>query len=248
MSSTPASDPSARPWYRKKRHIAWMALVGLIVAILISGDPASDGGTTTGTFDTAAADDEPAEAESADPCDSNSDSYDPAACETAMNDRATASAGDESAEEPEPDPPADEPEPETVVEDEPARFRKRDYQDLSARDVSKLLRDPDANAGEKVRLWGEVMQFDSNTGGDAMLAHVSGDRDDCEFDICDYFSEGELALLVANGADFDDVLEQDHIAVYGTLVGTFDYETAMTAQATVPSFSVERIRVIGEAE
>jgi hypothetical protein len=54
---------AARPWYTKKRHIAWMAVVGLITLAAVTGDPESAPEAEPAAVDEPAAEPEQVEAE-----------------------------------------------------------------------------------------------------------------------------------------------------------------------------------------
>lgn len=220
LQTQPEQTPKRRSWFL--RHPLWtfvLVLAAIVVVFAGSADPAAD--TTP----------EPAE---------------PAA---------------------EPAEPVDEPEPDTAAAVEEAednfeqaleeaedavernKFVKADYEDLTAREFAKVVRDPDAHVGEKMLLFGEVFQFDSMTGPDQFLAWVDGDRD-TEGEEYGFVSYDHTAFLTDEQLEsqLGDVVEGDHFAAYATVVGSFDYDTQIGGSTTAAEFTVEKIKVLPALE
>lgn len=136
---------------------------------------------------------------------------------------------------------APKPKPVAKPKADPAPASSGEYQDLTNRQFAKIMRNPDAHVGEKVLVFGEIFQFDQFTGDDAFLADVEGDQDSCEYGICDYWSKGSTALLVADGASFDDFIEEDVFMAHATIVGTYEYDTQIGGSTGAVEFTVEKI-------
>lgn len=210
--------PQRRPWYRKKRWIAVMAFVVLVVLAGLGDDTPETAGAAA-----AALTSEPAEPEP-----------EPKVV----------------ADEPEPEP---EPTPSKTPKPKPTpkpKFHEADYEDLTAREFSKITRDPDAHVGEKVLVFGEVFQFDSLTGTDQFLAYVDGDRDTEgeEFGFVSYDHTALLGEGEFKRATFDDVVEDDHFAAWVTVLGSFDYDTQIGGSTTATALFVDRIKVLPPVE
>lgn len=234
-----------------------MALVLLVVLAGISGDPEPDTTEAAASGDAAAAKSVPAEdtgggvepvgeveVTEGDSC--NAETGEPGPGEGTFERDTDGGLSCVAQDEPEPEPVVEE-EPEIVVV-EPERFRKRDYADLTNREFAKVVRRPDEHLGEQVLVFGEVFQFDNLTGPEQMLVYVDGDRDTEgeEFGIVNY--DHNMLLVAEKARLLDDVVEGDHIAAYITIAGTFDYETVMTAETTVPMATVERVKVLPEVD
>jgi hypothetical protein len=200
-----------QPWYRKKRHIAWMSLIGFIVLVSVFGDDTPPAPTPA----------EPAAAE------------EPAAPEIDPD-----PLGDVVLPEPEPEP-APEPEPEPEPEPVEPVFNKDDYEDVTAREFSKIARDPDSHFGRQVLVFGEVRQFDSFTGTDAFRADVDGDRQTGDYVFYDHnaFLSGDEEML-------EDVVTDDRFRAYATVMGAMEYETTMGGTQNALRLSIDRIKVV----
>lgn len=224
-----ARKKSSRAWYQKKRWIAVM-VIGAFMVLGSLGDDTSPAEPTSTSVEQN--DPEPAP----EPEDDGG-----SAIESALGDT-------EPDPEPEPDVVADEPapEPDPEPEPEPPKFREGDYDDLTAREFSKIARDPNAHVGEQVLVFGEVFQFDSRTGTDQFLADVDGDRD-TEGEEFGFLSYDHTALLGEGEfkrAKFDDVVEDDHFVAWVTVIGSFDYDTAIGGSNAATALMVDRIKVL----
>lgn len=206
-----------RRWYRKKRWIAVMAFGALYLIGVVGG-----GGT-------------PAES-APEPVVVNT----PEASTTPPSDVEPVV----DADEPEPEP---EPTPSKKPKPTKPKFHKADYADLTDREFSKIVRDPDAHIGEKVLVFGDVFQFDTLTGSDQFLANVGGDRD-TEGEEFGFVSYDHNALMATSTADFDDVVEGDHIAAWATVMGSFEYDTQIGGSTSAVAFTVERVKVLGHLD
>ena len=205
---------------RWKRLPGWsraaaFVLVGVVVGVSVAGSPA------------------PVEAE-------------PVAAEVVtetatevVTETVTETVTEEADPEPKPEP-EPKPKPYTVPK-EGSGFDDTDYADLTNRQFAKIMRNPAAHVGEKVLIFGEIFQFDQFTTEDAFLADVTGNQDPCTYNICDYWSKGSTALLVSNGADFSNLIEEDVFMAHGTVVGEYQYDTQIGGSTGAVEFTVEKI-------
>ena len=229
----------ARAWYTKKRYLIPIIVLALFIWIGATGDDT----------ETAALPAEPAAAAEPAP-EPEPEPETQAERDARAEDRAEARAEREAEAEAEAEAERiaaaeEEAEAERIAAAEAAKFRKSDYADLTAREFAKVVRDPDAHRGEKILVFGEVFQFDSFTGTDAFMANVDGDRDPAEFG---YVFYDHNALLVDNDAGFEDVVEDDHVAMWATVSGAYDYDTQIGGHTTAAMFTVEKIKVLGDTE
>lgn len=125
------------------------------------------------------------------------------------------------------------------------RFNASDYDTLSRRTFKKLVKAPDRYIGKKVVLYGNVNQFDAATGACNFLA------DTAERNVTSYgFFNGENSWIEARSrcSIFDDVVEGDIFKMYAEVGPSFSYDTQIGGNTTVPTFIVDRIKVIGSTD
>ena len=116
-----------------------------------------------------------------------------------------------------------------------------EFKSLSNRNFARLVKSPDDYIGEQYVLYALVTQFDAATGtcqfrGDASNKQQS---DWYDYDENIFFTAGDgysdCALL-------DDVLQDDHVKLYVTSLGSFSYDTQIGGSTTVPLFEVEKVK------
>lgn len=123
-----------------------------------------------------------------------------------------------------------------------AARNRSSYSELSERDFALLVKDPDATAGRKVIVYGDVFQFDAATGTDGFQAWAA------EAPASATYLSGENVTVVAGTADLRNVVEDDLVKMYVEVIGSHTYETQDGAERTTPLFRVNVIDVILPAE
>ncbi len=93
----------------------------------------------------------------------------------------------------------------------------------------QLARTPDDYKGKKVKFTGKVIQVIEGSGSVQIRLAVDDNYD--TIILGEYSSD-----IVASR-----VLEDDHITIYGTSVGTISYQSTMGGNITIPGISIERI-------
>ena len=126
-------------------------------------------------------------------------------------------------------------------ESEPAAFNPADYQALTNQTFQKLVKNPDAQKGERFVLYGYVTQFDAATGTDQFLASVGATR----LPAGEEFDYDELAYFTGSASALDPAVKDDLIKVYVVGRGSFSYDTQIGGNTTVPKFKIDRIEVLG---
>jgi len=127
------------------------------------------------------------------------------------------------------------PEPEPTPEPKPVT-----YETVSDREFAKIVRDPDGHIGEGYVIYGEVAQYDSATGLDALRAYVSnGPEGDS------YILDGENAYLSGDSDTFEDLIEDDTFKAKVIVTGSYSYATQSGGGTTVPEFEVTSITRTG---
>ncbi|MFC4061990.1 hypothetical protein ACFOWE_27120 [Planomonospora corallina] len=139
--------------------------------------------------------------------------------------------------------PSPESEPETSSPTA-APFRSGDYETLIAREFKKLIKNPDDYVGRKYLLYGNVVQFDSSTGTDAFHANLhhakkSGDQS---------YEMDDRAHIVGTEEMLEDIVTDDMVQLWLTCTGSLTYETSIGGSNTVPTFSVEKVKVYGSSD
>jgi cytoskeletal protein RodZ len=142
--------------------------------------------------------------------------------------------------------PTDEPTEEEVVEeaveDEPTTVAKGDHKDISSRTWKKWAKDPDAHAGENVILWASVTQADENMGTESFRAD-SNTYDMREYG---YWIGGENTIAYGSADQLAEVVTDDIVKMYVTVIGGTSYETTIGGTATAIEVRVNHIKVIGQ--
>ncbi len=98
----------------------------------------------------------------------------------------------------------------------------------------QVARDPDEYEGKKAKFTGEVIQ--SMEDGDTYTLRVSITKTDWGYD-------DPILVLYTSKQGESRILEDDIVDMYGTLEGTYTYETVMGANVTVPLFYASYIEI-----
>ncbi|MEW6226003.1 MAG: hypothetical protein AB1627_15365 [Chloroflexota bacterium] len=83
-------------------------------------------------------------------------------------------------------------------------------------------------------MWACITQFDAATGADTFRADAAPKR-------LRYWFEGDNSLFVGSATQLEDFVEDDVAVMNVTSLGSYDYETTLGGNITVPMFSVDRI-------
>lgn len=120
------------------------------------------------------------------------------------------------------------------------------FKKITAREWGQIVRNPDAHAGEAYVVYGYVTQADAATGDEAIRASVDGVRHRGEYGWLDY--EDNTMLSDGGAPGFADLVNDDIFQAHVVVLGSFDYETALGGETTVPLLDVHKVKVIGTAE
>lgn len=120
------------------------------------------------------------------------------------------------------------------------------YSQLDDRSYSLIAKDPEAHVGEKVIVYGNIVQFDSFTGPCGFRANTGPAP-------TEYSYEYEVnTLVVAPDEDecpvLDDFVQDDHIKVWATILGAYEYDTTIGGTATAVLLEVESIQLLDPQE
>jgi hypothetical protein len=116
---------------------------------------------------------------------------------------------------------------------------------ISARDWQLLAKNPDAHVGERVIVYGQVVQFDATTGTEGFRANVDGVEHKPKYGYADYDTN---TILHGDSASLGQVVEKDLFKAEVTVGGALSYETTLGGNLTVPQLTVTKISVIGHVD
>ena len=108
------------------------------------------------------------------------------------------------------------------------------------REWAKVVKNPEAYSGQRYVIYGQVTQFDSATGTDTFRA------DTAHTDTTDsgYF-DGANTILTGDEDDLSDLVQDDVFRASVTVIGSFDYDTQIGGNTTVPHLTLNNLKVIG---
>ena len=110
------------------------------------------------------------------------------------------------------------------------------YTELSDRDFQLLIKDPDAAAGQKHVIYGEVTQLDAATGNRGMRIDAMATPP------TDTYVSGDNAMVsVDDPAILRPIVSGDRVKLFVTVKGALSYDTQIGGRATVPEFSATMI-------
>jgi hypothetical protein len=111
------------------------------------------------------------------------------------------------------------------------------YETLSAREFALLVKNPDANIGRKIVLYGVVVQFDTSTGQNSFIAGTGAEPGD--------YSEKSI-FYAHDPSILSSVVARDTVTIWCTGNGTETYQTQNKGERTVPKFWVNIIKDAGQ--
>jgi hypothetical protein len=232
--SNPSDGPkSPRPLWKKKRVIIPSALIVLAIAGNAGGNGNSPDAVTAATSSSA---DRPPVDKAADEA---KEAEEAAAKEKAAADKAAAeqAAKDKAA--------ADKAAAEAAAAAAKAAEDAKPFNAISARDFALLVKNPDAHAGQRFVIYGEVTQFDAATGNDQFLARTGAEKDSISYGYTDF---EDNSLVVGDSGMLADVVEGDVFEARVVVSGSMSYETQIGGNTTVPEFELRSISVYGSTK
>ncbi|OZC83435.1 hypothetical protein CH282_15900 [Rhodococcus sp. 06-418-1B] len=115
-----------------------------------------------------------------------------------------------------------------------AVFDRATYPAISARDLALLSKNPDANRGKKMVVYGQVAQFDAMTGAGLFRADVGASPG----------SGYDLNVLVTGDAvTLAPVVQGNYVTIYGVLTGSQTYENPFGGSATAATMTASIIDI-----
>ncbi len=123
---------------------------------------------------------------------------------------------------------------------EAARFDPNTYEHVTDRELALIARDPDANRGRKIVIYGDVTQADAATGKFQILVNAAGSQ------YWNWYDFDENAMIsVTNSHLFSNVVKDDLVQLYVEVKGSRSYSTTLGGSTTVPEFTALIVNVYG---
>lgn len=119
---------------------------------------------------------------------------------------------------------------------------RADFPALGEREWAIIAKNPDVKTGQRVVVYAEVSQFDAATGPEAFLAWTEATQG---FETFDFSADTPVFYYGKSARQLENVIEGDFVKVWGTVEGSFSYDTQAGGNTTVPLISVEFIEVYG---
>ena len=115
--------------------------------------------------------------------------------------------------------------------------------------VDQILKNPDGLEGECFVLHARIVQYDSATGPCSFHADIARNYSANWYDYDNrstfgYADDEILSSLLSNCPQLDNIDVDDFVKVWGTVLGSYTYETTMRGSNTVPSFRIEKVDLI----
>ena len=122
---------------------------------------------------------------------------------------------------------------------EAARLDPNTYENLGSRDYALLIKNPDANVGRKIHVYGAVIQLDAAT-GDTMFRAATGTAPGDRYDFDD-----DVVVNCTNPAIMNNLVEDDIFEIFATVGGSLTYDTQIGGSTTVPKFTCQMLNITG---
>lgn len=121
-------------------------------------------------------------------------------------------------------------EPEVVEDSDPVKPDLEEFDEIDERALAMIAKDPDSHVGDQVVLYGVVDQFDSFTGRCTlrMSSAAAEQEDSWDYEHNTYLYSGDG---VENCPVLDDVVQDDHLKIWATIAGSYEYDTTIGGTA-----------------
>jgi hypothetical protein len=116
------------------------------------------------------------------------------------------------------------------------------YQPIDNQTWLEIVKDPDSYKDQCYTIYGEVTQFDSDTGNNAFRADVGGTEQTPSYGFVDYPTN---TFLTGEASTLSSVVEKDLFTANVMVLGPETYQTQIGGQTTVPELQVDTITVTG---
>ncbi len=118
------------------------------------------------------------------------------------------------------------------------------YAPVSAREWSKIAKNPDGSKGKGIIVYCHIFQFDSRTGTDSFLADCAN----ANKTESGYWSGGDNTNVRGTAAMFSDLVEDDVIRLNATVNGAYNYDTAAGGTNAAVDLGAGKVKRIGTSK
>jgi len=116
---------------------------------------------------------------------------------------------------------------------------------ITAREWQMIAKNPAANVGKRIVVYGVVTQFDAVTGTAVFRANVDGVEHRPKYGFANYPTN---TILTGEAAILANLVQDDLFKAEATVSGPITYDTAIGGQTTAPSLVVSKIEIIGQVD
>lgn len=109
----------------------------------------------------------------------------------------------------------------------------------------QIIKNPDGHVGTRLLIYGEVVQFDVNTGTCAFRMNSGPAQTRYSFD---YDQNTYVRAGGANCGLLAPIVQDDHLLVWATVTGSYTYSTAMGGTATALEIDIWHFQVLPRQE
>ena len=117
------------------------------------------------------------------------------------------------------------------------RLDRQTYSAIGEREYGVLARNPDAEKGRRIVVYGYVTQFDSATGNAMFRANTSAIKSERWYDF------DQNTIVTFDPASGGDVIERDIVTLYAEIAGNRSYTTTLGASETALALKANIIDV-----
>jgi hypothetical protein len=117
-------------------------------------------------------------------------------------------------------------------------------QPITPHEWKEIAKDPAGHTGERIVIYGQITQFDANTGTDSFRANVDAVNHDPQYGAVDYPTN---TILDGDAGMLSDLVQGDTFQAEATVTGADTYTTSMGGSLTVPELAVTNITSTGSA-
>lgn len=116
------------------------------------------------------------------------------------------------------------------------------FSELGDQDFAVLSRNPDARIGDRIVVFGQIVQFDANTGACTFLANTEATQRASSYEYLQLSNVTSDDLT--DCPSLDTFALGDHFRAEVTVSGSYTFPTQDGGAATVPSFEIAQIKVL----
>lgn len=109
----------------------------------------------------------------------------------------------------------------------------------------QIAKDPDSYRGQCVIVYGQIIQFDSNTGPGSFRASAGGSAVAPEFGFANYPTDN--TIFDGDTSMLKPLVQGDLFTAQVTVAGSTTYDTAMGGSTSAPVFRVDSVTKTGHA-